>query len=482
MRKIGWYGIPRQAIPGVMLGMEPVGRQLHERALGALSAGADVAIAFFVDDPEDDRLPCLAVIPDAKVAELLSWLHTFSAETFPLSQYCSVLTQSDWELLEGAETDRLPFMDRYAWSSLVAGEMLGQAEALVPAASVPLSWANGCYSYSSAKTLMAYGVDLPRLLPRIAERLAICESDSVFQRKRIAPATLASIWSYAKRKQQSYESNPAEAVYAVVSSVSPQMGLSLRANSSLSSSSAERRVQGFDGAADQAMALRSGTGGQRQGMGAMLAGAAFLVGSGTSHIDLLAPYSRECPEAYAWFGLFAGLSGPRTWDAAWLRLTKGVDRLLAAQHEPTDVPQADLSWAEYDWLSKLSGSFDEYSKLPKQNGRSLTIELLPTITCQFRFVGGATSKGSEQPNGQPFLNQSQRGPKDPSATLVQLEKARELLTEAHSLLIKAEGAAEISRKGSGQSALFENDGQRADIGRKRATGKRLPKSGQRQEP
>jgi hypothetical protein len=434
VKKLGWYGLPRQAIPGVMLGMESVDLLPHDTPSSALSGGADIAVAFSVDEPLDSRTPRLAVIPEKRLKELLGWLHTFSSETFPLSQYCRVLTLSDWQNLSLRREDGWDLHRRYRWANLVAGEMLGQAEATTQVSSAPLGWAYGCLSYALARAVLVYGTSHEGLPLQVAERLGRCEHDRGLQRKPLTVRALSGIWPFAEQEQV-FGENPADAVHSVLSAVSPQVALSLREISGLASSSAERRVQGFDEAVQTALALRNSPNNQRQPTGPILAGAAFLVGSGTSHIGLIEPYARECPEAYVWFGLMAGIAGPKSWDPDWMRLVKGVDRLLSLSHDISDAPQADLSWLEYEWLSNLGGSpVQDYMGSPKQNARSLTVELVPGAACQFRLAAGSS-------NGQPKTADSPRetpratsaAPKE-TLSVEKLARARNLVKELQSLL------------------------------------------------
>lgn len=387
--RLEWCSLPREAIPGVLLGMEPVHAKLHSDFYSALSPSSDIAVAFYGDEPRSDRAPCLAVIPDDKISVVLSWVHTFSPETFPLSQYCQVLSLSDWSRISSFEGGNWGLSQRYRWACIVAGEMLAQTDAS-DRLGVPLGWAQGCLSYPVARAFMIYGVSSPGLSTQLVQRLAKLGKDSSLHRKRVDPRALGAVWSQVDYDIK--DSHPTELAFSVVSAVDLDWGLSLRRSKLLLHSSAELRVQGFDQAADEAMSMR---GDQQDGFGArgaMLAGAAYLVGDGTSHIDLLEPYSRECPEAYVWLGLLAGLAGPRSWDSPWMRLVKGVDRLLVGSHSLTDAPQADLSWVEYDWLSSLPGLADEYARLPKQNHRSMAVELFPSVSCQYRLVGTSSEK------------------------------------------------------------------------------------------
>jgi hypothetical protein len=461
-----------------MLGMEPVSAKLHGDFHQALNSSMDLAVAFFEDEPPTDRTPCLAVIPDEKISEILSWVHTFSPETFPLSQYCRVFSRSDWERIASFNGSDWGLSQRHRWASVVAGEMLAQADASVRLATIPLGWAQGCLSYAVARAFMIYGGNSPGLAPQVIQRIRTLADDSSLQRKRIGPRALSAVWSRAEIDIGPRPSS--ELVVAVVSNVAPQVGLSLRENRLLLHSSAEMRVQGFDQAADEAMMSRV-KGDDSGAVGALLAGAAYLVGDGTSHIDLLEPYARECPEAYVWLGLLAGIAGPHSWDSAWMRLVKGVDRLMMGSHSLTDFPQADLSWVEYEWMTRLAARGDEYARLPKQSHRSLNIELFPNVSCQYRFASmrsqnevssTAQVSFSREEVRRPIGKQSAEQPKETFRLKDSVRlKAFSLLAELEQLLI-ADASPEVIRD---QSRLFDDGSASRSTPKKRSPTKKATK-------
>lgn len=435
IEKLGWYGLSRQAIPGVMLGVESIAQPVHDTPKSALSGSADVAVAFRVGEPHRLRGPQIAVLPDQRGRELLGWLHTFSHESFPLSQYCRVLTLADWESLYEDATWNL--QRRHCWASLIAGEMLGQAEATPSIAAVPLSWAHGCLSFAIARTVMLYGTSRD-ILATVGERLEKCDDNRAFQQKPIVARVLSRIWPYAEL-QLKMTDNPIEVVYALLNAINPSFAELLRRNSNLASASAERRVLGFDEVIQSSKLVRHTLVGQKEAIGPMLAGAAFLVGSGTSHVSLIEPYAKECPEAYVWFGLIAGFAGPNSWDSKWMRLVKGVERLLSASHNITDAPQSDISWVEYDWVSNLNTAvMESFAELPKQNSRSLTVELAPGAACQFRFSGAPASiKDSENSLTKPKAGVPLGASNPGRLTEIELNKVQSLLHQAQTLLGEA---------------------------------------------
>ena len=70
-----------------------------------------------------------------------------------------------------------------------------------------------------------------------------------------------------------------------------------------------------------------------------------------------------------------------------MQKTKGVEKALRQFFRPDEPVMADLCWPEYEWLSKTYDSHEALSTIPKNALRSLAIELLPGVNCQFRLVG-----------------------------------------------------------------------------------------------
>lgn len=445
--QLGWYSLSRKGIPGVMLGMERVeGHRLDFPEFPLSSAGVDVVVAFEGsqrwEPAAEVKTPVLAVLDGGKATDLLGWLHTFSRETFPLSQYCRVLTLEDWRLAT-EELPRARGIDLTRWSSIVAGEMLGQGEHTGSIVGIPLSWAHGCLSFAMARTMLLYGEQNERATARVAERLVACERNPKFQGRRIEQFALQPVWALAASGERFDGCAPEEIAYAVIDAMDAEVGSELRSSQLIRSGSAEQRVIGFEQIAKIALGKVAAGGPHRRTGSALLAAAAFLAGNGSSHIGLLTSHARRCPEAYVWFGLFVGLAGPRAWDASWMRLAKGVQRLVGASHRLVDLPQADLSWVEHAWLTQLSEDPEIYATVPRLSPRLLAIELLPGVSCQFRISGAQTvdtgSRGGQADQGTSFT------------VPVAVHRALALAAELQTVLVEVAGKSAHSPR---QAQLF----------------------------
>lgn len=387
--ELRWYRATRQTLPGLLVGLErPVGASFDspEQALGS---SVDFIVGYAIElrpaTPAAANPPEVVLLDDGKVSELLSWLHTYSDESFPISQYCRIQTLREWSLVESHHSAQLP--ERTAlWpvASLIVGEMLAQAESDLNLSTVPLSWANGCFSLAMARVIRMEGPAQDSLTRTAAERLHQCEANPRFARRPVGVYALAPLWSMLT-KRELLRGSLEEVCLAIVHALDSSAADLLRNTDDLRSHSAEVRVRGFDTIADRAMLLAKMPGQQRVPSAALLAASALMVGGSTSHLELLRPAISDMPETLAWFGLMAGLAGPTAWDPAWLRLAKGIERQLAdAALTDSGNVQGDLAWLEYEWLSALSDE-DAYVGFPKQYQRLLTVEVLPNAHCQFRL-------------------------------------------------------------------------------------------------
>ena len=104
-------------------------------------------------------------------------------------------------------------------------------------------------------------------------------------------------------------------------------------------SSIEQRVVAFNSLVNEVVNSRLS---DVASIAALLGAAAFLVGRGTSHISLLRKAAKNYPGAFMWFGTFAGLTGPSTWDVKWARAVRSIDRFVGDKFDISDPSSADL--------------------------------------------------------------------------------------------------------------------------------------------
>lgn len=222
---------------------------------------------------------------------------------------------------------------------------------------------------------------------KCAERLASAEREPRFGRRNITTDLLRHVWSAAIALEQV----PIESLDFVsilleaLGGLNPEVSRLIRANDALLRDSAEQRVTGFDAVVDSLRDLRATVFRDRDSRAMALAVAALLAGRGTSHVQLLAPTARDFPEVLVWYGLLAGLVGPRHWDRAWTQQAKGIERALRQFFRPDEPVQADICWVEYDWLARTYDSVEALTRLPRSFLSGLAIEIIPGVVCQFRL-------------------------------------------------------------------------------------------------
>lgn len=346
--------------------------------------------------------PAIIVIGDSGGAEILSWLKVYAPETSPLSQFARVLSIADWDAFqENAMRKNYMVQREDRWASLVLGEVLAQGEGDVELSLLPLSRAAACFSTAMARTSIVHGHDYA--IRTCIDRLLVLESDRRFVRRPVIISDLLPIWTIIS--SQIDESLGIDTVAQLVVEAARKHGNASKSNTrhalpslneytDLLSDSIEDRTISFKRLASEFM-IGFGDSPPSSYSCALLAAGAFLVGRGTTHAFLLRPLAKRIPAVFAWFGLMASLSGPRTWDASWSRATKGIERLLRAKFDWDDPHATDICWAEYFWMSKTFDGVETFSELPKMLPKVLSIEVVPGAACQLRLLSGQGSNSYE---------------------------------------------------------------------------------------
>lgn len=331
--------------------------------------------------------PALVILPADKTAELFSWLKTYAAETYPLSQFGRVVSIDDFRLVESLKDSSNVFWKRPdRWSSVVLGEILAQSDSDPVVSSLPLSRANATFSFAVAKSAIAHCSDL--ISEECIRRLRVLSEDKRFLDRALSLTDIIPIWrrvgstwddsaglpQLLKIIQESQSKDLFEAPYAaardklfdeLLSDSVEQRVLAFRSFVNVQASVARYQKESFSDAFEIALA-------------------AFLVGRGTSHVFLLKDLARKHPSVYVWFGLFAGLAGPVYWDVAWARAAKGIEKALNAHFSWDEPPLCDISWPEYAWVVSTDNE-KLITEIPKQLPKVLTIEIFPGSTCQLRL-------------------------------------------------------------------------------------------------
>lgn len=420
--------------------------------------------------------PSLIVIPDSSAIETLSWLRTFSNDVSPLSQYGRVLLLSEWHQYDVLR-DVLDFSEprSYRWASMIVGEALCQIEGEANLHNLPLSRFAGCFTTPIARAAIIWGHK--DVTTACADRLRLLETDHRFARRSVSVEQLHPIWSIANSNIYSNLS-PYEAVDIVMEIARTYFRSRNQDNSNISSSiltkefhglnsdSVEERVSTFNKLSSHILySAQSSIGTTQSAMiDVVLAAAAFLVGRSTSHVFLLQRIQKVAPTAAAWFGAIAALAGPRLWDKAWLRLAKGAERLLRPEFSWLDVPNADICWGEFIWLARTFDKSDIFLDLPKMLSRTLTIEVVPGSTCQFR-IGNGTAEIESKPAQIP--SDRERELSDIVGQFLALAKYVENKVERSSLSSHVQSQLSLESKGNSDV----NKNQRTKKPRKNSTEK-----------
>lgn len=445
-----WFSLKREQIPGVLLGMESPSTLPLRYGVETMAAGQADLVVGYDATPQLGVAPRVALIGDDTADDLLSWIHTFSSETFPLSQFCRIEHAAVWRDI--SETSNLPRSSHFStsWASVIVGEMLSSQSdlSLHDLQGVPLSWANSCYSFAMARVFRNSGNASHRISASAADRLRTLESDGRFLRRRNRVDAFTPIWALLSHAEVGASLD--EVVAVLLLAVDPLGWQTIKQNGRLSSSSAEQRVHGFREVAAETMARQAAEpDGNGIGPGPTLAASALLAGKRTSHIGLLSQFLKQVPSCLPWFGLIAGFAGPNCWDTDWLRLVRGVDRQVQNGFNLLDPVQADLVWLEFDWLRKVSKSKSIFDDLPKIHTRLLNVEIMPGASCQIRFE--SSDVAAERGSSHEAMEAKSRSENQ----TLHIEKLRHLAREF--VILLGESPGEQKSTPWGQPSLFSAD-------------------------
>jgi hypothetical protein len=226
--------------------------------------------------------------------------------------------------------------------------------------------------------------------------------------------------------------------------------LSLENFPGLRSASVEERVVTFQRLVADIKTID--TAGEYPALAAVVAGAVFLVGKGTSHAFLLKRVPAIAPAASAWFGLMAALAGPGVWDGHWHRACRGIEKVIRQHFEWGEPALADLAWAEYDWMATVFDGHKMFEAVSKTVAKVLSIEVMPGAICQLRLAGSSEDAGEVQRN---YVEPPRSSKKE-----MELESS---LVQFLELAAKIEGRLKLHHGSPadgnqvGQPSLFEGD-------------------------
>ncbi|MES2841774.1 MAG: hypothetical protein V4794_15950 [Pseudomonadota bacterium] len=338
--------------------------------------------------------PNLALVNNSEAREVLAWVATYTPEAFPLSQVLRILPVEEYELLSSL-TRKLSAntANTGTWASVVLGEIISQGDSFSYPDKAPISRSIACFSYAVARTSLLFRSD-EEVFRTSIDRLHLLEKDKIFSGRKLGVHTLAPIWRVVQGNEWD-QKNTHNTVRTIVAyaregnidrSPLPELEKLQIDVKKMSSGTIEQRVQEFENAS---VKLINSVGNQRlfDATPMYLAGFAFWVGGGTSHITLLEEFSDAFPSVYSWLGLFAGLAGRSTWDSKWLRGVSTVERALKMPFALSDPPISDLCWTEYELIAAQRLPMEWVKELPKLSPKTLSVEVLPGAVCQMRLTG-----------------------------------------------------------------------------------------------
>lgn len=356
-----------------------------------------VAIGWAEDADVKNSAPSLIVLGN-DAAEVFSWLNVYAPEVAPLSQFARVVTQDDWRRFQIGAPPQPRVLREDAWSSIVLGELIAQADGDAEIRDIPMSRGVACFSSTIARATCLYRSEFSLL--HCTDRLRFIETDKRFSRRQLSVSNLLPIWDLALSLLR--KPRPEEAVELVLNHIGSNddrilrnplidVPLGMRA---LSSDSIEERVRAFQRLTEEALHTQGADGLHSEQLGAVLACAAFLVGRSTSHEFLVRRVRRSFPTAPVWFGFLAAIAGPASWHQEWARAAKSLERQLRARFDWHDSIGFDLGWSEFYWLAGVTAKVEGFALIPKLLPRVLSVEVIPGAVFQFRLAGGSSETDS----------------------------------------------------------------------------------------
>lgn len=454
-----WYPANRERITDFTISRSSLQSCLNkadEKFKGIPVSGITVGLT---KENTDEVSVGLFVVSDSDYFDFFSWVNTFSPDSFPLSQFARVILETDARNLRELSVSERGGKNRSEqWSAIVLGELLGQGGAENDVASMPYSRAAACYSTTVARTWMLHDSEAATLIA--IKRLRKLESDSRFARRSVTLRDLDTIWEALNHLGDSlFDESPEEIASLVCRAATELHGtapssvlrlLTLQNFPGLRSTSFEERVVTFQRLLAEIKTIDPN--GAYPALAAIVAGAVFLVGRGTSHAFLLKRAPLLAPAASAWFGLMAALAGPAAWDSHWHRACRGIEKVIRQSFEWGEPALADLAWPEYDWMATVFDGHKMFEAVSKTVAKVLSIEVMPGAICQLRLAV-SSEEGAEPQRNSTETARSSKKEKELESSLVQF---LQLAEKIESTLKLRQGLHDGGRQDS-QETLFDGD-------------------------
>ncbi|AZD09061.1 hypothetical protein C4K26_3661 [Pseudomonas chlororaphis] len=407
MDGIRWYLYPKDSLPEALLNTGTPEQLNGKEITDPKSAIDELTFGY----PTQNNLldynpPSILILPEYRPAEILAWLKIYAPETSPISQFARIISRKDFL----ASKEHTPIKNRSKenldrWASIVLGEILAQGEPVSSISLLPLSRAQASFSNAVAKASTFYGNEY--WTNSCVSRLEYAEADRRFISRTLTIRELKPIWDRINTNWNT-DQHITTIIKALDTSASANNDLFLSSEplsylqnySDLLSDSVEARVIAFRKIASN-LINRPDTNTTDPNLASSLAMAVFLVGRSTSHAFLLSSIGKEIPSVYAWFGLIAGIAGPKYWDIEWTRAAKGIEKGLRGNLNWIEPSHADLSWSEYEWLTTTYRGNNPFLDLPKQLPKVLALEVIPGAVCQLRLKPDTSVIQEPTPNAEP---------------------------------------------------------------------------------
>lgn len=397
MDNIIWRSCRVDQLPHVLFGLED-GSNLNILPYLELLQPAMIAVGYESrSDAFSDNPPTAILVNGNYSQDFFSWLKVYASDVTPISQFARISTIDDYKatLSHSLLHNRTVRNTFERWASVVVGEALAQGENDLDLENMPLSRFSSCFTSTVGRVSLLHRSD--DATRACVDRLRVVESDRRFVRRSLSVSDFVGIWSVCGMDAEEAK-DPLEAVELAVQAASIYGGRQvtldgfLHQNPGLISDSIEERVVAFNRFVNEVMHMP----GKGSVDACLLAAATFLVGRGTSHLFLMRRIKNLNPLCYVWFGLLAGMLGPRYWSEAWIRAEKVAERNIRSRFEWSEQLNVDLAWEEFSWIRDRFEGADAFSSIQRLMPRLLSIEIFPGASCQFRMSGSSIDSESRQ--------------------------------------------------------------------------------------
>ncbi|OEO23454.1 hypothetical protein AX279_24425 [Pseudomonas sp. J237] len=390
-KNITWHPLERDEVPSFL---EHGVTSLSPRNIDNTARACTIEAALITSRFDSSQLePALLVVEESAQVDFFSWLNTYSPDTHPITQTIRIIGNFEFQLVEDLLQQKTDQKFDSRWSNIILGEILAQGDADQNISDIPLSRYLGCFTTTLARASAIYKSD--EAITVCARRLVAIEQDKRFVARNISAADTVQCWSFFERNKHRKLTSEyfcgsfiRDLFQGYGTSSNFIVEASERYLPELLSESIEKRVIAFN---NITKTISSPSLKDKPFIGAIFAASALLVGRGTSHIGLLKKIAKDFPSSLMWFGTLSALSEYKNHDMQWKRTSKSIDRLISDSFDIREQMHSDIGWAEYSWIHNYAND-NSLSDIPNLYPRTLSIEILPGSSCQFRLTAPPPAK------------------------------------------------------------------------------------------